>query len=120
MLCRSHREAARVSAVLEAHGIPVEATTDIYTRSEVQDALAIAGCVRRIESGALLRSLSVPEHALPDEDLQALVQLAAERKMSLARAAREDDLVAMLSDDGQARLRRLMAILRSLGEAGDA
>ncbi len=120
VLCRTQAQAARVAAALEAHGVPIDATSDLFEREEIKDLLAVCASVRRVDSAAMLRLLAGGEHAVPPGDLELLIRLAAENRKALARAVRDPELVAQLGADVQQRIGRLLATLETLAHAGDA
>ncbi len=120
VLCRSNGEAARMAATLAAHGIPVDVVADIYARSEVKDALAVCALVRSSNSTALLRVLTLPEHALDPADFATLIRLAQEQRRSLPRAVRDPAILEQLSTAARALLEALQVTIGALSAERDA
>ncbi len=120
VLCRTHAQAARVVAALEAHDIAVDSVGDIFDATEVKDALAMVALARSTNDAGMLRALTIAGHALSSDDFTLLIRLAHAAKRSLPRATRDSDLVAQLSPAGQHAINDLHIILQDLAGAHDA
>jgi DNA helicase-2/ATP-dependent DNA helicase PcrA len=119
VLCRTHAQAQRVAAALAAHGVPIDQPGELLAVPQVQDVLAICA-MAGADSPGTLRALTVPEHALPPEDMDTLVRLAHVHKLALPRAARDETIVRLLSASGQRRLHQLHALVDDLAGYDDA
>jgi len=120
VLCRTKEQVADVSAALEAHGVPIEATSELFEREEIKDALAVVASVRRVDSAAMLRLLAAGEYAVPRDDLELLIRVAAANGKALARAARDAELTAQLSAVAQECIHGLIQTIEALVREGDA
>lgn len=69
ILCRSHTDLARISAILEQEDIPVLYLGDLFERPEVRDLLALLSLVCEGNGQVLLRVANFPEYRIPQFDV---------------------------------------------------
>jgi DNA helicase-2/ATP-dependent DNA helicase PcrA len=120
VLCRTHAQAARIIAALQAHGIPVDQVGDLFDTPEIKDVLAIIGMAQAPSSIAMLRALTIPAYALDAADLATLVELAQRAHQPLLHAARDPAIIAQLGAAGRRSLHELLALADDLAAQSDA
>lgn len=120
VLCRTHAQAARIIAALQAHGIPVDQVGDLFDTPEIKDVLAIIGMVQAPSSIGMLRALTIPAYALDAEDMATLVGLAHQTHQPLLDAARDPAIIAQLGAAGRRSLQELHTLADDLATQSDA
>jgi DNA helicase II / ATP-dependent DNA helicase PcrA len=119
VLCRTHAQAARLVAVLDAHGVPADCSGSLLDDPIIKDALAICSVVGADNDAGMLRVLATSPFALDVVDLQMLVRYAAQTNNTLSQVVR-DLPSAPIDPTARAQLRRLGALLDDLTNENDA
>ncbi len=117
ILCRSHKQAYRIAAVLTAEGIPVRQVGDFFERPEVKDALALVSLAAGPDARGLLRARAllagIGYPAATNQEIAALVRALATQHKTLPGALTDTDTlagVAALTPGTRSALRALGAI----------
>lgn len=104
ILCRSHTWLARISAALEAAGIPTLYLGDLFSRPEVRDMLALLSLTCEGNGSGLVRVARFPEYRIPLADVLALLELAREKQRFFPDALDLAQDAPTISEDGKAAL----------------
>ena len=119
VLVRTNADAAPVLASLEALDVPTRfsGATGLYRYREVKDVVSLLQVIAAPSSSEDLYSVMASDaYGLGGSDLTALCDLASRRRRTLWAVASEvieQPGVLRLSEDGRARLERVVARLRS-------
>jgi DNA helicase-2/ATP-dependent DNA helicase PcrA len=114
ILCRKREQAQAVSGYLEGQGIATNWDGILQNNPLFKDMTAVIGLAAD-DPKALVRLASVPEHALAEADVRALLR-AVERSQSLSHALRRarDGKVSELSEEGRQGAVRLLDLYHQL------
>jgi DNA helicase-2/ATP-dependent DNA helicase PcrA len=119
ILCRTREHARVIAEGLERAGIPVGMGGGLLEQAEVKDVLAMISLLADPSGMGLLRAGRQPEHAIPSDDLLALLAAAQRQQMPAGMLLWQPDRVPPLSLQGFDGLMRLTAILSDLRTAPD-
>ncbi|MGZ3681224.1 MAG: UvrD-helicase domain-containing protein, partial [Ktedonobacterales bacterium] len=90
VLCRTHKQARQIAAVLAAQGVPVSQTGDFFDRPEVKDALMLATLAAGPDARGILRAtpllIGLIDPLPPRRELATVARALAERRQPLPGA----------------------------------
>ncbi|HEX8037258.1 MAG TPA: ATP-dependent DNA helicase, partial [Ktedonobacterales bacterium] len=90
VLCRTHKQARQIAAVLAAQGVPVSQTGDFFDRPEVKDTLMLATLAAGPDARGILRAapllIGLIDPLPPRRELATVARALAETRQSLPGA----------------------------------
>jgi DNA helicase II / ATP-dependent DNA helicase PcrA len=108
VLCRTHRHAELLGALLEERGVPVVYLGDLLARPEIKDLLALLSVACEGTQG-LRRVAEIADYQIPEDEVRRIVSEAG-----------SGDVLATLAKSDHAGARTLHAHLAPIAFAGDA
>jgi DNA helicase-2/ATP-dependent DNA helicase PcrA len=99
----------------------VVAGLEFYDRREIRDLVAFAKlCVNPRDDVAFRRVVNVPQRGVGERSVELLAEFAADRRVSLAEAARSSEALARIRGRARAGLEGFTALLGRLAELSSA
>jgi hypothetical protein len=115
VLCRSHSNLQKISAGLEAAGIPVLYLGDLFERPEVRDLLSLLSFTSERHRGGLMRVATLPRWRTPLADVRVFLAHAAKTDKTPLAALSDLETLDSLSPAGRSVLSRLRSDLDGVG-----
>ncbi len=113
ILCRSHTQLERISALLERDGIPILYVGDLFERPEIRDLLALVALVAG-DPRSLIRIGNFAEYQIPAADLRMLCSLAEAEQIAFPQAIGRLKDAPALSESARSSLKLLDEHLQDL------
>ncbi|MBO0782274.1 MAG: UvrD-helicase domain-containing protein, partial [Ktedonobacteraceae bacterium] len=120
VLCRKRALAQRITAALAAEGLPVYERGGIFEQEHTKNLISIILLLTNAGGMGLLRAAHLPDHPIPQEDIEILLRAAHEQKISPRSLLLLGELPFNISIEGRRSLERLAAVLQALLRATDA
>lgn len=114
VLCRSHRELARIGMILEKEEIPILYLGDLFERSEIKDLLALVSIAAGPDGIGLLRVGRFAEYNIPKTDILTLIHAADTAQIPFPHALSLANELNEISQQGKASLALLESHLHGL------
>lgn len=94
IICRSHTNLARITSLLEKHGIPTLYMGNLFEREEIRDLLSLVALASG-DQRSILRVSRFPQYHLPAGDVQQILSLADQKDLRFPQA------IAQLKDNAE-------------------
>ncbi|HZC07562.1 MAG TPA: ATP-dependent helicase [Ktedonobacterales bacterium] len=117
ILLRTNSYVRQVCHGLRARGIPVRIALPLLDQPLIKTLLATVSLAGDPSGVGLLRAGTTPDHAFSDDDAQAALRLARDRRVAPLEAGRLPEANAALSPGGAHSLRRLERVIAELRSA---
>ncbi len=114
VLCRTRARAAKITRALAANGFSVIEAHGLLGQQHIKDLISIVLLLADKSGMGILRAAHQPEHALSQNDLEALLLGAREQKHSLALLIFDDAAPLAMSTEGRHALSTLSRIMHNL------
>jgi superfamily I DNA/RNA helicase/CRISPR/Cas system-associated exonuclease Cas4 (RecB family) len=114
VLCRTRAQARKISQALITANLPIIERGGLLEQEHIRNLLSIVMLVADASGMGLLRAARQPEHALTQRDIEALLQVAREQKVSPITLLMRDEAPITMSRDGRRSLALLANILGNL------
>ncbi|MDQ2713961.1 MAG: UvrD-helicase domain-containing protein [Chloroflexota bacterium] len=114
VLCRTRAQARKISRALAAANLPIIEGGGMLEQEHIKDLLAIVLLLAEPSGMGLLRVARLPEHALSQQDIEALLLAAREQHSPPGLLVLRGEAPLSMSITGRHALTRLAEILQSL------
>ncbi len=114
VLCRTRTLARKITSALVEANLPVIESGGMLEQEHIKDLLSIVLLIAQSDGMGILRAARLNEHALSQDDIEALLLAARAQKITPGWLIYSGEAPATMSMEGRFALTRLSAILQSL------
>ncbi len=114
ILCRTRTLARKITSALVEANLPVIESGGMLEQEHIKDLLSIVLLIAQSDGMGILRAAHMSEHALSQDDIEALLLAARAQKTTPGWLIYSGEAPATMSMEGRFALMRLSMILQSL------